>query len=302
MRIRILGSAAGGGFPQWNCHCRLCHGVRANTITATPRTQSSIAISSNGEDWILCNASPDILQQIAAFPPLRPGRQVRDSSIAAIILTDSQIDHTAGLLMLREGGPLPVYCTQAVQTDLSSRFPIFTLLNSYTGVKPHIIIPQHTFTIPHFLDLRFTPLELASKAPPYSIYREKRIGGENIGLLITDQQTGKKIFYAPGLGVMTEALLDHLQQADCLLIDGTFWHADDMVQAGVGKKHAQEMGHIPLAGDDGLLNIITPLTKPRKILIHINNTNPILDEKSPERALLNNTNIEVAHDGMEISF
>lgn len=301
MFIQILGSAAGGGFPQWNCNCTNCAGLRAGTLRGQARTQSSIAISDNGVDWILCNASPDIRAQLEAFPALQPARKPRDTAIGAIILLDSQIDHTTGLLTLREGCPHEVWCTEMVHQDLTTGFPLFNMLEHWNGgLKWNPIALDGSFVIPACPNLVITPIPLRSSAPPYSPHRNDPHPGDNIGLFIEDRRTGGKLFYAPGLGQVSEALLGTMRGADCLLVDGTLWRDDEMRVREVGDKLGSEMGHLPQSGPGGMIEVLDGLPAARKILIHINNTNPILDQDSPERAILDEHRIEVAFDGMSI--
>ncbi|WP_312919377.1 pyrroloquinoline quinone biosynthesis protein PqqB [Stutzerimonas nitrititolerans] len=301
MFIQILGSAAGGGFPQWNCNCTNCAGLRAGTLRGQARTQSSIAISDNGVDWILCNASPDIRAQLEAFPALQPARKPRDTAIGAIILLDSQIDHTTGLLSLREGCPHEVWCTEMVHQDLTTGFPLFNMLEHWNGgLKWNPIALDGSFVIPACPNLVITPIPLRSSAPPYSPHRNDPHPGDNIGLFIEDRRTGGKLFYAPGLGQVSEALLGTMRGADCLLVDGTLWRDDEMRVREVGDKLGNEMGHLPQSGPGGMIEVLDGLPAARKILIHINNTNPILDQDSPERAMLDEHGIEVAFDGMSI--
>lgn len=302
MHIQILGSAAGGGFPQWNCNCRNCRGVRSGKVRAQPRTQSSIAISANGIDWVLCNASPDIRAQLEAFPPLQPARRPRDTGIQAIILLDSQIDHVTGLLSLREGCPHPVWCTDMVHQDLTSGFPLFSMLQHWNGglAWNPIDLASPAFEIPACPGLRFTAIPLRSSAPPYSPHRGNPHPGDNIGLLVEDLQSGGTLFYAPGLGQVDEALLGWMRRADCLLVDGTLWRDDEMRHCEVGDKLGSEMGHLPQSGPGGMIEVLDGIPGPRKVLIHINNTNPILDVDSRERAELGRHGIEVAWDGMAI--
>lgn len=301
MYIQILGSAAGGGFPQWNCNCVNCAGLRAGTLRAQTRTQSSIAISDNGVDWILCNASPDIRAQLEAFPKLQPARKARDTAIAAIVLLDSQIDHTTGLLTLREGCPHEVWCTEMVHQDLTTGFPLFNMLKHWNGgLKWNTIALEGSFVIPACPNLLITPVPLRSSAPPYSPHRNDPHPGDNIGLLIEDRKTGGKLFYAPGLGQVNPDLLEIMRKADCLLVDGTLWRDDEMLERGVGDKLGSEMGHMPQSGPGGMIEVLDTMPASRKILIHINNTNPILDEDSAERATLGEHGIEVAFDGMSI--
>ncbi|HEY8331784.1 MAG TPA: pyrroloquinoline quinone biosynthesis protein PqqB [Pseudomonas sp.] len=301
MHIRILGSAAGGGFPQWNCNCRNCRGLREGTLSATARTQSSIALSDDGVNWIICNASPDIRAQIEAFPALQPARALRDTAIRALILLDSQIDHTTGLLTLREGCPHEVWCSEMVHQDLTSGFPLFNMLEHWNGgLRWNPIDLEQSFTVAACPALRFTPIPLRSAAPPYSPHRNDPHPGDNLGLLVEDSRTGGRLFYAPGLGQVDGELLEWMDRADCLLVDGTLWRDDEMIHCGVGDKLGSAMGHLPQSGAGGMLEVLERLPRQRKVLIHINNTNPILDEDSPERAELGARGIEVAWDGMHI--
>lgn len=302
MKILVLGSAAGGGFPQWNCNCRNCAGVRDGSLRAVPRTQSSIAVSANGVDWVLFNASPDILSQIRANPVLQPGRALRDTGIVGIVLMDAQIDHTTGLFMLREGRPLDIWCTAQVHEDLTTGNPVFKVLSHFCSVRwqPVPVLPPSPFSIPGAAGLRFTPVPLSSKAPPYSPHRDDPHPGDNLGMLIEDTVTGQRVFYAPGFGAMEEHLDPFLAESDCVLLDGTFWTDDEMLRLGISTKTARQIGHLPQSGPEGMMALLARYPKPRKVLIHINNTNPILDEDSPERAELAAAGIELAVDGMLI--
>jgi pyrroloquinoline quinone biosynthesis protein B len=303
MQIRVLGAAAGGGFPQWNCNCRNCDGVRKGTIRAQPRTQSSIAVSADGVDWVLFNASPDVLAQIKSFPALQPARAIRDTGIRAVVLMDGQIDHTTGLLMLREGKPLELWCTDMVREDLTTGNPLFSILGHYCGVNWHRLPTARGsgFSIDGIDHLSFSAAALKSKAPPYSPHRNNPHEGDNIGMRITDLRTGKQVFYAPGLGEIEPHLQPLLEQADVVMVDGTFWTDDEMIKLGISSKRARDIGHLPQSGAGGMIGALQPLRAARKILIHINNTNPILDEDSAERAELSRAGIEVAYDGLEVT-
>jgi pyrroloquinoline quinone biosynthesis protein B len=301
MKIRVLGSGAGGGFPQWNCNCRNCHRIRRGQMRGKPRTQSSIAVSSDDKNWLLFNTSPDIRAQLEAFPAIQPQEGIRGTGIKAIMLIDGQIDHSTGLLMLREGKPLDIYCSEMVKQDLSSGFPVFNMLEHYCTVRQHNVpLDGGSFTIPGIDDLRFYTHSLKSKAPPYSPHRHDPHDGDNIGVIIEQISSGKKLYYAPGLGEIEPHVLQAMQEVDCLLVDGTFWTDDEMVQAGISSKRAREIGHLPQSGPGGMIAVLNGIAKARKILIHINNTNPILDEDSPERQALDAAGIEVAYDGLEI--
>lgn len=304
MKIQVLGSAAGGGFPQWNCNCNNCRGLRDGTLNARARTQSSIAISVNGEDWLLFNTSPDIRAQLDSFGPMQPARAIRDTGIAAIVLMDSQIDHSTGLLMLREGCPHDVWCTDMVKQDLSSGFPIFTMLEHWNGGLNWNQIPiaegENSFEIPQTPGLKLTAVPLLSSAPPYSPHRNDPHPGDNIGMLVEDTASGKTLFYAPGLGQIEPHLRPIMEQADLLLVDGTIWQEDELIVTGVGDKLGTAMGHMPQSGPGGMIEYLDSLDKPRKVLIHINNTNPILDEDSAEHATVLAHGIEISYDGMSI--
>jgi pyrroloquinoline quinone biosynthesis protein B len=301
VKIRVLGSSAGGGFPQWNCNCANCAGVRNGTVKAVARTQSSIAVTQEGRDWLLINASPDILAQIKAQPALQPARAARDTGIAAVMLIDAQVDHVTGLLMLRERStPLPLYATREVLAELEGPFPITRLLSHYCGadLRPIGLDP---FSIPGFEEIEISPLPILSKAPPYSRHRHDPRVGDNIALTFKDRQSGKSIFYAPGLGELDAGARAAMQSADVLLVDGTFWTADELVGLGFSEKYAADMGHLPQFGPGGMIEVLDRFKDKRRILIHINNTNPILREDSAERALLAEHGIEVAFDGMEVA-
>ncbi len=300
MRVRILGSAAGGGFPQWNCNCRNCEGARSGRVRTRARTQSSIAVSADGASWIMCNASPDVLAQLRAFPQAQPARAIRDTAIAGVVLTDSQIDHTTGLLMLREGARLPVYCTDAVYDDLSAANPLFPILEHYCGVDWRRI-DASPFRVEGADGLSLRAVPLRGKAPPYSAHREDARPGDTVGLHFTDEASGATLFYAPALAAMQAHLQPIFDLADCLLLDGTFWRDTEMIDLGINGKRARQMGHLPQSGPGGMIEVLAAHPRARKVLVHINNTNPILDEDSRERAELAAARIEVAHDGMELA-
>ncbi len=301
MKVRVLGSGAGGGFPQWNCNCHNCHRIRHNTMNGKARSQSSIAVSTDNKNWLLINTSPDIRSQLEAFPAIQPKEGIRDTGIKAILLIDSQIDHTTGMLMLREGKPLEVYCTEMVKQDLSTGFPLFTMLKDYCTVNHHAVpVDGSSFTIPAIEDLRFYTQALKSKAPPYSPHRHDPHEGDNIGVIIEQISTGKKIFYSPGLGEIEPHVMTAMQEVDCLLVDGTFWTDDEMCTQQISHKRAREIGHLPQSGPGGMIEVLSGVAKARKILIHINNTNPILDDDSEQRKILDAAGIEVAYDGLEI--
>ena len=303
MLIRILGSAAGGGFPQWNCNCGNCRGVRDGTLNARSRTQSSIAVSIDGERWVLFNASPDLHRQIQANPPLQPRRGLRDTPIAAVVLADGQIDHTAGLLLMREHRePLQVYATAAVHQDLTTGLPLLSVLEHYCGVDwREVGLNGAPLRIDALPGIEITVRAVDGKPGPYSPFRHHPRAGDNVAFSFHEVASGRRAFYAPGLAAITPAVRAALAASHCVMVDGTFWQDDEMILAGVSTKRAADLGHLPQSGPGGMIEALSGLDKgTRRILIHINNTNPILDESGRERALLDESGIEVAFDGMEI--
>jgi pyrroloquinoline quinone biosynthesis protein B len=304
MRITVLGSSAGGGFPQWNCNCHNCAGLRSGEVRARARTQSSIFVRpDDSADGVLFNASPDILEQIRTNPILQPARAVRDTAIAGVVLMDGQIDHATGLFMLRErNSPLPLWCTDPVEEDLSQGNPILRVLGHYCGVDRHrIALDGQAFEVPGVPDVQFRAMPLSSKAAPYSPHREQSVPGDNIGMLISDRRSGRSAFYAPGLGEITPPVFEAMSGADAVLVDGTFWTDDEMIGLGLSRKTARDIGHLPQSGPGGMIEWLGRMPRhTRRLLIHINNTNPILDEDSGERAVLGRHGIEVCEDHLTI--
>ena len=302
VKIRVLGSAAGGGFPQWNCNCPNCAGLRAGTLNARARTQSSLAVTGDSTDAVLVNASPDILAQLQATPDLQPNRSLRDTAIAGIVLVDGQVDHTTGLYMLRESPrPWPIWCTDSTHADLTRGNPVFGVLGHFCGVDRRRIELSREFGVDGVEGVSWRALPVASKPAPYSPNRESPVRGDNLALVIKDEPSGRTAVYAPGLAAIDADLWDAMQAASCVLVDGTFWTDDEMIRLGVSRKRARDIGHLPQSGPDGMLHWLGRLPAgTRKILIHINNTNPILNESSAEFAALVGQGVEVAYDGMAI--
>jgi pyrroloquinoline quinone biosynthesis protein B len=315
MRITVLGAAAGGGFPQWNCNCANCTGVRAGGPRFKARTQSSIFIRPDDAiDGVLFNASPDVLEQIRSNSVLQPARGLRDTAIAGVVLMDGQIDHATGLFMLRErsrpashadgfeAARLPLWCTDPVEEDLRQGNPVLRVLDHYCGVERRRIALDGTpFEVPGVASLSFRALALSSKAAPYSPHRERPVAGDNIGITVTDRASGRSLFYAPGLGEITPPVFDAMSNADCVMVDGTFWRDDEMPRLGLSKKTARDIGHLAQSGAGGMIEWLSRLPAgTRRLLIHINNTNPILDRDSAERATLARERIEVCEDAMQI--
>ncbi len=277
----------------------------AGLCRARARTHSSICVTVyGGQDWALINTSPDILEQVRATPALQPNRGPRDTGIAGVLLMDGQVDHSTGLYMLRERGrPLPLWCADPVYEDLTQGNPILKVLGHYCGVDRHVLpIDGSAFAMDGVPGVSFSAMPLASKAAPYSPHRERSVPGDNIGLTLTCGRSGRRLFYAPGLGARSPEVDAAMRSADCVMVDGTFWTDDEMIALGFSKKTGRSIGHLPQSGPGGMVEWPASLpASTRKVLIHINNTNPILDEDSPQRAELARHGIEVAHDGMELA-
>ena len=273
-------------------------------MRARRRTQSSIAVAGeSAASWALVNASPDILAQLQANADLQPARRARDTALGAIVLVDGQVDHTTGLYMLRESTrPWPLWCTDSAYEDLTRGNPILQVLSHYCGVDRHRIgLSGEGFVVDAVPGVTWRALPVASKPAPYSPNRETPVPGDNIALQIQADVTGRSVFYAPGLAQIDEPVWRGMQAASCVLVDGTFWTDEEMIVLGLSGKRARDIGHLPQSGPGGMLEWLDRLpSATRKVLIHVNNTNPILDEDSPERAVLQRHGIEVAWDGMEI--
>jgi pyrroloquinoline quinone biosynthesis protein B len=295
VRVRVLGSAAGGGFPQWNCHCEVCDAARAG-VRAVARTQSSLAIRGRDGPWFLFNASPDLREQLEALaaPPVDG---VRSPPVAGVLLTDAEIDHTAGLLLMRESAtPLRVLGDAGVERALRVGYPVLTMLERYSGATWETLEPGR----PHPLDgssLVVEPFPTGGDAPRY-LGADAEL--EASGFVVRDRASGGVVTYAPGLASLDDSVIARFAASDLVLADGTFWHHDDLTRLGLSDRTAREMGHTPLAGPGGTLEALAGLERPRTVLVHINNTNPILLEDSPERAEVVRAGVEVAYDGLEV--
>jgi len=303
VRIHVLGSAAGGGFPQWNCGCPNCAGLRAGTIAAAPRRQASIALSDSDGNWFLIHATPDIHAQLAAFPPLHP-RALRDSPLAGIMLTNADLDQCLGLLSLRESQPLQIYATESVRHAVTTDNRFYRALDRMPGqvtwheLKLHatqtLLAPDHRST-----ELVVSTIPVPGKTPLYLEGQVEPQIDDNVALLIREITGGPCVGYAPCVGGRSPDVERLVDRADCLFFDGTFWSEDELAALGIGTKTARYMAHWPLGGADGSLSMLAQAAS-RRILIHINNTNPILREDASERRQLEQAGVEVAYDGMEI--
>ena len=306
MLIRVLGSAAGGGFPQWNCGCPNCRGVRAGSIAASARRQESVAVSSHGRSWILLNASPEIREQIESFAPLHP-QSPRHSPIHAIVLTNGDLDHTLGLLSLRESHPLVVYATERVREGFTEDNILYRTLQRFPGHvtwRPLVLGAEVELAGVDGTDedLRIEAVPVPGKLP---IHLEGRGGAshpeDNVGLRIREVSTGRRLAYFPAVGGLTPMVDKALADADAVFFDGTFWSADELPSQGLGAKRASDMAHLPVGGEDGSLRTLRGLRVPRRIYIHVNNTNPVLREDSVERRQAQDAGWEIAWDGMAVT-
>lgn len=303
--------------------------------------QSSLAVQGNTNSWTLVNASPDIRAQLdflrTSDEPHTSARNSQHSEpqnapthlslprkapFESVVLIDAQLDHTLGLLSLREGTPLQIHCTPRVEQLLRNDLPTFRVLDAFCGVEAKTIPLNGTpFTPLGSEGVRFTAIPQGNKSPRYALTHRARTEpsqggspsisqdapqsepqGSVVALFLENESTGKSVLYAPALDAFGEALLPYVSRAHVLLLDGSFWHDDELEQAGISKRRARDMGHWPLGGDDGLIHALGDFPGKRIVLTHINNTNPILNEDSKERSLLNNRGIDVAHDGLDIAF
>lgn len=307
MFIKILGSGAGGGFPQWNCNCANCRAVRAGAPGFSARTQSSLAVSADGANWVLLNASPDLRQQIAQTPQLAPAHDdgVRASPIKAVVLTNGDVDHISGLLNLREAQAFSIYAANRV-LDVLAGNRIFDIL--VPELVARIELPYDE-TIA--LAGAGADLGLSVKAFPVqgkiALYLEDKSAadfgtrvGDTLGLEIVETRTGKSFFYVPGCAKIDDALATRLVGASLVFFDGTLYHENEMIEQGLLGKTGSRMGHVNLSGEDGSIKAFERLGVARKIYVHINNSNPVLDASSAERAAANAAGWEIGEDGMEV--
>lgn len=306
MRIRILGSAAGGGLPQWNCRCPNCQSAREGSDDVTPRSQSSVAVSADGRNWFLLNVSPDVRQQIFNFAALGPPPgESRGTRIAGCVLTDAEIDHTSGLLLLREGCELSIYCTPVVRRWLNRALPLEPILSHFAQRTWCEIRPDESVQLrlpsgePSGLVVH--PLEMDPHVPKFVEAEggSEDAAGSVIGLKVEDQATGRAFVYAPCVASITEPLLGAVEGAELVMIDGTFWDDEEPVSIGLGGRTARQMGHLPVSGDGGTLAWLSQLAAPERVYIHVNNTNPILRRSSPQAQQVRSHGIRVGADGDE---
>jgi pyrroloquinoline quinone biosynthesis protein B len=303
MQIEILGSAAGGGFPQWNCACRNCAALRAGTFSGPSRTQTQVAVSADGNSWYLLNASPDLRLQIERASVLQPPPSGRDSPITGVVLTSADVDQIAGLLSLRELQPFRIYCTGSLRRILREDNSVFGMLNrmpkqvGWSDIKVGDMFPLLTAAGEH-AGLCCRAISLGGKYPAYvSPQRAGELADDEalLGLMITS--SGGRLAYMPAVPSISNELLQLLEGADLILFDGTFWTNEELIHVQERGSTALEMGHIPVSGAEGSLRALVGLRGPHKIFVHINNTNPMLDPSSVERAQVIAAGWEIAEDG-----
>ena len=305
MLLRVLGSAAGGGFPQWNCACVNCTGIRKGLIRARPRTEESVGLSAGDGGWFLINASPDIRAQIERYVPLHP-HESRRSPIHAIVLTNGDLDHCLGLLTLRENHRLVIYATDSVRRGFTEGNVLYRTLQRFEDQVTWRTLKLDVEEPLLHADGRPSGLTVTAVAVPgkLPIHLEGLVSsGEpdmNVGLRFRQSTEGRVLAYFPAVGRITPAVLTALEEADCVMFDGTFWSSDELSAPGFLSKSAEDLAHWPVGGPEGSLTALSQVTARRRVFIHINNTNPMLREDSYERTLVEAAGWEVAWDGMEI--
>ena len=314
MRVKILGSAAGGAFPQWNCACPNCRSVRAGTFHGKARSQTQVAISADSTSWFLLGASPDLRAQIEATPELHPSFKaseegIRHSPIAGAVLANADVDHVLGLLLMRELQPLRVYAAPSIHQILSEDNSMFAMLQRVPGqLTWNDFARDVQFPLLDAADkdsgLRCVALSLGRHYPAYvSEWRQAQLTRQEASLgLIIDSPSGKRLAYMPAVPQIDDVLLNEVDSCDVLLFDGTFWSDDELIRiqgSGSNAQTALQMGHVPVSSPDGSLAKLAQLRRPRKIYLHINNTNPMLNESGPEYSEVRDAGWEIAEDGCQ---
>jgi pyrroloquinoline quinone biosynthesis protein B len=303
MQVKILGSAAGGAFPQWNCACANCRAVRTGTFNGKPRTQTQVAITQDGRSWFLLGASPDLRAQIEATPELHPRDDARQSPIAGVVLANADLDHVLGLLLLRELQPLRIYATASVRRILREDNSMFGMLQRIPNqAKWTDFESGKEFSMCNAQGedsgLRCRVGSLSTHYPPYvTAERQSQLspGEASLGFFI-HSNSGARFAYMPAVPQLDDALLQQLGTCDVLLFDGTFWSNNELIRVQGSGQTARQMGHIPV---EETLVRLAGLRRPRKIFLHINNTNPMLDEASPEHRQVRDAGWEIAEDGWQ---
>ena len=301
MHVVLLGTAAGGGFPQWNCWCPPCRVARSDPRRAAPRSQSSAAVSADGLRWFLLNASPDVRDQLGRLSLPAPSA-TRYVPVEGIVLTDAELDHTLGIVLLREARQLRLAATDAVRLVIEDDSRILAVTRAFAQVTVDELVPDRALRLCHAdgttSGLTVTCFPVPAGPPRFA--REER-PAHTVGLLIRDERTGGTCAFVPGCGGLDDALLARLAAADLVLFDGTFWTDDELIGLGIGDRTAREMDHLPVSGAGGSLERLRGLPAKQRVYTHINNTNPMLLEDSPERKQVEQAGIRVGADGMRFT-
>ena len=309
MRVKVLGSAAGGGFPQWNCGCSNCFALRAGKFRGQTRTQTQLAFSVNSKEWFLLNASPDLRAQILATPELAPPKGSRRSPIAGVFLTSADVDAVAGLLHLRESTPLCIFSTPAVQRVLREENTVFRVLDRATPPAQWRDVSMKAQLGPGTpgdsvggSSFRYSAVPLGGNYPDYvSCGLRSKLAADEVSIGLLLEHGEKRLFFAPSLTGYNDEGKKLAESSDLVFLDGTFWSDDELIRETGSGKTAREIGHMPLSGEDGLLRQFPQSARGHRVLIHINNTNPILNEESAQYRLVREAGWEIAHDGMEFT-
>ncbi len=301
MHIVLLGTAAGGGYPQWNCWCPVCRVARQDPDRAHPRTQSAAAVSADGERWFLLNASPDIHAQLARLECRTPAG-VRHSGVEGVVLTDAELDHSLGIVLLREARFLQVAATAAVREILEHDSALLRVTGAFAQVRDLELETGRPRALPYRdgcpSGLSVTAFRVPAGPPRFAAHDRP---GHTVGLLIRDEATGGTCAFVPGCGGLDESVQGALEQAELVLFDGTFWSDDELVALGISDRTARQLDHLPVSGPDGSLARLAELGAARRVYTHINNTNPMLVEDSPQRAEVERAGLRVGADGMRFS-
>ncbi|SDG10569.1 pyrroloquinoline quinone biosynthesis protein B [Limimonas halophila] len=307
MRAIVLGSAAGGGFPQWNCGCGNCARAWRGDPDAVPRTQSALAVTADERRWLLLNASPDLRQQILTTPALHPRSAPRGSPIAAVAVTNADVDHLAGLLTLRESQPLALYGTARAHAALTGS-PVFEVLDRATVSRREL--PLEATTPVHDAEGAGIGLWLTAFAVPGKVARYLETGddpaalagspGDTIGLAVADAD-GRRMVYIPGCAAVDQRVTRRVAGAEALFFDGTLYRDDELIRAGLGAKTGARMGHVPVAGPGGSMAALADVKVRRRVYVHVNNSNPMIRADTPERAEVEAAGWTVAFDGLEVA-
>jgi pyrroloquinoline quinone biosynthesis protein B len=291
VRVLLLGTAAGGGFPQWNCACPLCSACRAGDPAVPARTQDCLAVSADGREWYLVNASPDIRAQVLAAPALAAGPGPRDTPLRGALLTDAELDHTLGLMLLREGGGLRVFAPPPVLSALGDRFPIRGTVARYGSWAWESEVDMPGLVVSSFA--------VSDKKPKYAADSPAE-GPWVVAYRISDPATGGALVYAPCLREWPSGFDEFVDGADAVLLDGTFYSPGEMTGAGTSASTQRAMGHVPIGGPDGSLTRIREHSGIRWCYTHLNNTNPVLDSRTAEFAAVREAGVDVPLDGTEL--